>query len=118
MTIRTLLLACYFLWALIWYELLVQVKVERADARGIELEGSKVHDLVLADIIDHRTAEVIAFEFPFSDTGGRNGLGRYRCSIYYYLDSVLNTIVVSQTQMNCSPVTDRELDDWRKKNRE
>lgn len=77
-----------------------------------------MHNLVLGDIVDHRTTEVMVFEFPFSDTGGRNGLGRYRCSIYYYLDSVLDTIVVSPTQMNCLPVADRESDDWKKKNRE
>lgn len=117
-TICTLFLTRYFLWALIWYELLVQIKVKRADAGGIELEGSKVYDLVLADIVDNCTAEVMAFEFSFSDTGGRNSLDPYRCSIYYYFDSVFNTIIISQTQINCLPVANRELDDWRKKNRE
>lgn len=80
------------------------------DVGGIELKGSKVHDFVLANIFDHRTAEVIGHEFPFSDICWRNSLGCYQYSIYYDLNSVLNTIVIFQTHMNYLPFADRELD--------
>jgi len=94
------------------------MKVERADAEGIELRGSKMRDLVLGDIIDHCTIGVMVFEFLFSGIGERNGLGRYKCSIYCYSNYALHTIVVFQTHTNCLPVADKEPDDLWKRNRE
>lgn len=69
-----------------------------------------MHDLVLENDVDHRTAEVMVFKFLFLGNGGRNGLVYYRYSIYNYLNSVLNIIVVSQTQKNRLQVTNKELD--------
>lgn len=77
-----------------------------------------MHNLVLRNIVNHHIVGVMIFEFPFWGIGGHNGPGCYRCSIYYYLDSVPDIIVVSQIQTNCSPVANKESDDWRKRNHE
>lgn len=86
---------------LISCELLVEIKIKKADARDIEPRSTKMHNLELGDNLNYCTAEVIVFKFLFLGTDERNDLVFYRHSIYYHLNSSLDIIVVSQTQTNC-----------------
>lgn len=81
------------------------------DVKSIKLEGGKILDLVLWDIVNDYTIKIMIFQFFFSNINRYNGLGYYEYNIYYYLDSIFNIIVISQTQINCLPIANRKLDD-------